>query len=233
MRLLIINPNTSRGVTARIAAAAEAVALPGDRFTTLSAAFGPALIVTPADTAEAVEGVLATVRAHDGPVDGIVLGSFGDTGADAVRALRPGLPVVGLAGAAFAAARALGGPTGIVTFGARLAPGLREMAEAHGLGPGLVGVASLPDGDAGDPSTVQERCAPGLARLAREMAGQGASAIVLGGGPLAGLARAIGPAVPVPVIDGVQAAVGLLRSAVTERGAETGRPLPEAATRTG
>mgnify|MGYP006272877111 FL=1 len=217
MRLLIVNPNTSEGVTERIAAAAAAVAGPGDVFTTRSAAFGPPLIVTPQDAAEAVEGVLATLRAHAGAVDGIVLGSFGDTGAEEVRALRPGLPVVGLAGAAFAAARALGGPVGIVTFGARLAPSLREMAEAQGLGARLVGVAALSDGDAGDPSTVQERCADGLARLSREMAEAGAASIVLGGGPLAGLARTIGPAVPVPVIDGVQAAVGLLRSAVSER----------------
>lgn len=217
MRLLIVNPNTSRGVTDRIAAAAEAVALPGDRFTTRSAAFGPPLIVTPGDTIEAVKGVMATISAHTAPVDGIVLASFGDTGADVVRVRHPGLPVVGLAGAAFAAARALGGAIGIVTFGASLAPGLREMAEAHGLGERLVGVAALRDGDAGDPSTVQERCADDLARLSGEMAEQGAAAIVLGGGPLAGLARAIGPEVPVPVIDGMQAAVGLIRSAVTER----------------
>jgi Asp/Glu/hydantoin racemase len=233
MRLLIVNPNTSRGVTDRIAAAAEAVALPGDRFVTRSAAFGPALIVSPADAAAAVEGVLATIRAHDGPIDGIVLGSFGDTGAEAVRALRPGLPVVGLAGAAFGAARALGGPVGIVTFGARLAPGLRAMADEHGLASRLVGISAPRDGDAGDPATVQDRCAEELARLARDMVEQGARVIVPGGGPLAGLARAIGPAVSVPVIDGVQAAVGLLRSAVTERGAETGRPLPEATRRTG
>jgi Asp/Glu/hydantoin racemase len=221
MRLLIVNPNTSPGVTDRIAAAAEAVARPGDIFTTRSAAFGPPLIVTARDAAEAVEGVLATLRGHESEVDGIVLGSFGDTGAEEVRALHPGLPVIGLAGAAFAAARALGGPFGIATFGAHLVPSLREMAEAHGLGPRLVGVAALEDGDGGDPSTVQERCADGLARLSRDMARAGAASIVMGGGPLAGLARTIGPSVPVPVVDGVQAAVGLLRSAVSER-----RPAP-------
>ncbi len=215
MRLLIVNPNTSAGVTERIAAAARMVALPGDRFHICSAAFGPPLIVTPQDAAHAVEGVLATLRGHTEPVDGVVLASFGDTGAEAVRALRPGLPVIGLAGAAFAAARALGGPFGIVTFGAQLAPALRAMAEHHGLADRLLGVSALPETDVGDPSTVQARCAGGVARLSREMAAQGARAIVLGGGPLAGLARSIGGEIPVPVIDGVQAAVGLLRSVVT------------------
>ena len=70
MRLLVVNPNTSEGVTRRIAEAAEAVAQPADRFVTRSAAFGPSLIVTPGDARRAVEGVLATVAAHgDGILD--------------------------------------------------------------------------------------------------------------------------------------------------------------------
>lgn len=209
MRLLIVNPNTSSGVTARIREAAEAVAHPGDSFTVCSAAFGPELIVTPEDTRLAVEGVLAAVAAHRAPVDGIVLASFGDTGADEVRALRPGLPVVGIAAAAYAAARTLGGPFGIVTFGTRLAPALRQSAERHGHGDLLLGVEALDDVDIGDPGSVQARCAAGLADLARGMAAQGAASVVLGGGPLAGLAGKIDAGLP--VIDGTQAAVGLLR----------------------
>lgn len=211
MRLLIVNPNTSAGVTARIREAAEAVAHPGDRFTVCSAAFGPALIVTQEDAKRAVQGVLAAVAAHAGPVDGIVLGSFGDTGAEEVRAIRPGLPVVGIAGAAFAAARALGGSFGIVTFGTRLAPSLRQSAERHGHGEALLGVAALEDVDLEDPGSVQARCADGLADLARGMAARGASSVVLGGGPLAGLAGRIDAGIP--LIDGTQAAVGLLRGA--------------------
>ena len=45
MRLLIVNPNTSEGVTRRIDAAAQAVARDGDMFKTVSAEFGPELIV--------------------------------------------------------------------------------------------------------------------------------------------------------------------------------------------
>lgn len=214
MRVLIVNPNTSRGVTARIDAAAQAVACPDDGFTTVSAAFGPELIVTDADAAEAARGVLAAIRAHDDPLDGIVLASFGDTGADAVRAAFPGVPVVGLAGAAFAAARALGGLSGVVTFGPGMVPGLRDMAERHGMTDSLFGITALPAADPGDPGTVQQRHGPALAQLARDMAAVGGlSSIILGGGPLAGLARTIAPQVPVPVIDGVQAAIGLVRAA--------------------
>jgi hypothetical protein len=91
MRLLIVNPNTSEGVTARIAAAADAVALPGDHFVTVSAASGPSLILTEADGLAATEGVLTAVARRAGGVDGIVLASFGDTGSEQPAAALPRL----------------------------------------------------------------------------------------------------------------------------------------------
>lgn len=217
MRLLIVNPNTSEGVTAKIRAAANASAMPGDQFTTLSAAFGPELIVTGEDTRRAVEGVKATVANFRRPCDGIILASFGDTGAEAIRRLRPGTPVIGIAGAAFAAARALGGRFGVVTFGDSLAPPLRRKVEEIGLMDRFLGVACVAGGDQGDPGTVQSRLYEDLSAKCLDMVESGASSIVLGGGPLAGLARKIGPTVPVPVIDGTQAAVGLMRALTDEK----------------
>ena len=73
MRLLIINPNTSKGATARIKEAADGVAYPGDEFTTLCPAFGPELIVTQADADHASIAVVETVKAYDAPCDGIIL----------------------------------------------------------------------------------------------------------------------------------------------------------------
>lgn len=212
MRLLVVNPNTSAGVTARIREAAQAVAHPGDRFTTIQAAFGPELIVSEADAAEAARGVVAAVTAHREPYDGVILASFGDTGAAEVRKLKPGLPVIGIAGAGFAALRALGGPFGIVTFGESLVPGLQAKAAEYGVSDALIGISAVPEGDVGDPGTVQGRVEARIARLCSEMASRGARSVLLGGGPLAGLARRIGPGVAVPVIDGTQAAVGLMRA---------------------
>lgn len=212
MRLLIVNPNTSPGVTAQIAEAASAVAMPEDCFTTVSAAFGPKLIVDKRDARRAIEGVIATVEAHKEPYDGIILASFGDTGAPEIRRIRPRTPVVGIAGAAFAAVRALSGQFGIVTFGNSLAPPLRRKVEEMGLGRELLGIASISGGDQGDPGTVQARLHDELKALCFDMAERGAGAIVLGGGPLAGLARTLGPAMPVPIVDGTQAAVGIIRA---------------------
>ncbi len=212
MRLLIVNPNTSAGVTARINAAAQAMALPGDRFVTVSAAFGPSLIVTDADAQEATQGVLAAITRHREPMDGIVLASFGDTGAAQVRAAWPGLPVMGIAEAAFADVAEIGGPFAIVTFAPEVIASLVARATMHGLGEALVRVAAPAEPLHHDPAEVADLLSAQLRALCDECAGQGARCIVMGGGPLAGLASQLALQCPVPVIDGTQSAVARLRA---------------------
>lgn len=212
MRLLIINPNTSQGVTDRIREAANGVARSGDVFTTLCPAFGPELIVTPDDAEQARRAVVETVKTYDKPCDGIVLASFGNTGAQEVRALRPDIPVIGIASAAFSIAAALGGPFGIVTFGQSLVADLQTKAAEAGMADLLLGTAALEITDFGDPGTVQIRHAEGLRQLCLQMHQRGAKAVVMGGGPLAGLAAKLAPACPVPLIDGTQGALNILRT---------------------
>jgi allantoin racemase len=214
MRLLIVNPNTSAGVTARIDAAAQGVARPGDRFTTVSAASGPPLIVTEADAREATEGVLAAVAAHVAPVDGIVLASFGDTGAREVRAAHPGLPVVGIAEAAFAVVRHADAPFAIVTFAPEVVPPLVQKAAEHGVAHRLVRAASPPGALRHDPADVADALFDPLLELCIACAAEGAERVVLGGGPLAGIAARLEARAGVPVIDGTQAAIGLLRDSL-------------------
>jgi allantoin racemase len=218
MRLLIVNPNTSQGVTARIREAANAIAQPEDDFTTLCPAFGPELIVTAQDAEQASLAVVETVKAYDAPCDGIVLASFGNTGAEQVRALRPDIPVIGIASAAFAVAGALGGRFGIVTFGQSLIAGLTEKAHEAGLGAQLIGTLAVRCADFGDPGTVQSRYADALAELCADMHQRGATSIVMGGGPLAGVAAKLAPHCAVPLIDGTQSAINMIRAATRNRG---------------
>jgi Asp/Glu/hydantoin racemase len=216
MRLLIVNPNTSDGVTSRIAAAATAVARPEDQFTTVSAASGPPLIVTEADAAEAEAGVLEAVARHEGDVDGIVLASFGDTGAEALRSLHEGLPVLGIAEAAFEAARRIGGAFSIVSFAPEVADSFRRMAERHCMSDRLHRIATLPEPLAHDPADIADALFAPLRDLCLSCAAEGVNCLILGGGPLAGLADRIGPDCPIPVIDGTQAAIDQLRRRLAE-----------------
>lgn len=220
MQLLIINPNTSKGVTARIKQAADVAAQPGDVFTTRYPTFGPELIVTEADAETASRAVLETVKAYDAPCDGIVLASFGDTGAEAVRALRPDIPVIGIATAAFSIAGAVGGNFGIVTFASALVPALQAKAEEAGLGPRLLGTLAVDTSDFGDPGAVQDRFREELSQLCKQMHERGATCVVMGGGPLAGMAAKLAPTSPVPLIDGTKGAINILRTLVGDRKVE-------------
>lgn len=214
MRLLIVNPNTSPGVTARIDAAARGAAGPGVQVTTVCAASGPALIVTRADADAATRGVLQAIAAHDAPMDGIVLASFGDTGAAEVRARYPDRPVIGIAEAAFAEVRRIGGPFAIVTFAPEVAGPLAEKAAEHGVAQALIRIASPSAPLAHDPAEVAEAMLPELRAMCLACAAEGARSVVLGGGPLAGVAQRLAGECPVPLVDGTQAAVGQLRARI-------------------
>jgi Asp/Glu/hydantoin racemase len=222
MRLLIVNPNTSAGVTARIAAAAQTAAGPGERFTTVSALSGPPLIVTEADAVAATAGVLAAFDRHGAGVDGVILASFGDTGAEALRARAPDLPVIGIAEAAFGAARAIGGQTAIVTFAPEVVPSLLAKAAQHGMGDRLARVACVPGPLGHDPDDVADALLPELRTLCRACAADGAASIILGGGPLAGVAQRLAADVKVPLIDGTAAAVTALRARIAADAAAGG-----------
>lgn len=211
MRVLVVNPNSSEGVTARIAAAAQAASLPGERVTTVATAGAPELIVTPQDTAQAVGAVLETVAAHGGGVDGIVLASFGDTGLAEVRA-RVRVPVIGIAGAALAAASAVGERFAMVTFGPAMVDGLHRRIADCGHAHRLTAIHAVEGPGWSEPGAIQDELIGPLRDLCRQAAAApGVGSVVLGGGPLAGLAARLQPDVPVPVIDGTAAALALMR----------------------
>ena len=107
-----------------------------------------------------------------------------------------------------------------------MAPGLQAKAEEHGVAEQLTEIAA-PPGDGGDPGDAADRLAGAMRDLAVGCADRGASCIVTGGGPLAGLAARIAPGCPVPIIDGTAVAVGLMRAILAGKGA----PHVEAAQR--
>ena len=217
MRLLIVNPNTSPGVTRRIDDAAQAAARAGDHFVTVPAAFGPSLIVTPEDAHRALEGVLAAVAQHEDTADGIILASFGDTGIDAVRA-RTTKPVAGIAHAALTAAAAAG-RFAIVSFSPSVAPSLEAIVGHYGLLGHLDAVHVLPECAWSDPGEIQAELRTPLLALCQDVAARGGiDAIILGGGPLAGLAGQFQDDVPVMLVDGTTAAIASLRKSIEPPG---------------
>ncbi|MCC5993121.1 MAG: aspartate/glutamate racemase family protein [Rhodobacteraceae bacterium] len=215
MKLLIINPNSSASVTARINAAAQAACQPGEAITTIRATDAPDLIVTPEDAQAAERAVTQTLSAWRQPVDGVILASFGDTGLDAVRALTR-VPVVGIAQSAYAMASVLGPRMSIVSFAPTMAEALRKTALGYGHGNRVAAMHMVEGASWDDPGEIQHQLAPQLLALCRKSAREDqVNSIVLGGGPLAGLAARLQSQVNVPLIDGTTAAIATLRVALT------------------
>ena len=213
MRLLVINSNTTDSVTARIATAARAAARPGTVVEAVSAPFGLPLIVSRADWLVAGPATLAALAERRGSYDAAIIACFGDPGLDAAKELA-GVPVIGISEAAFHAACMLGRRFGIVSFTAALRPMFEDVLAPHGLAARCAGFRMGP-AFAGDPGLVAEERSALLVDLCRQSVEQdGAEAVILAGGPLAGLAPVIASQVPVPLVDGTVAAVRLAEALV-------------------
>jgi Asp/Glu/hydantoin racemase len=147
-------------------------------------------------------------------MDGIILASFGDTGLDAVRR-RTDVPVVGIAQSAYAMASVLGPRMSIISFAPSMADALRKTAVGYGHAERIAAMHMVEGASWDDPGEIQEVLAAQLLDLCQTSARRDrVNSIVLGGGPLAGLAASLQPKVAVPVIDGTTAAIATLRVAL-------------------
>ncbi len=207
-RLLVINPNTSATVSALVQQHVQAAAGPAVAVSTVTARFGAPYIACEASYAVAGHALLDAWAADQcdssvRPPDAVLIACFGDPG---LWALREGsaAPVTGLAEASFLQARQHGG-FAVVTGGAAWKPMLQRLALGLDLHHALVAIHTVA------PSGVELAKHPQSAIALLAQACQEAAAhpqvrsIVLGGAGLAGMAAAVQPLVPVPVIDSVVA----------------------------
>ncbi len=214
MHLLLINPNTTVAITDLVQAAALTVAAPGTTFKAATGRFGARYITTRAASAIAAHAALDAYAEHGKSADGVILACFGDPGLAGLKELCP-CPVVGMAEAACHMAAPLGRRFAIVTGGERWGPMLEEFVASIGLADKLACVTAVaPSG--GDIARDPEAAYGLLAEACNAcVATHGAEAIILGGAGLAGIASKIAARVPVPLVDGVTAAVKTAEALVT------------------
>ena len=197
MRILLVNANTTPAVTERIAAEARRVATPGTEVVPVTGTFGAPIIGTRAEMAVAEHTALDLVARHGAGADAVVIGVSFDVGLRALRELAP-VPVVGMTEAACLVACTLGGPFGIVTYGARSAAILREIVAGYGLAGRLAGVHGLDASPADmlkDPQALHAQIAGAACDLALR---DGAEAVILAGAVMAGLPPLLQQQVPCP-----------------------------------
>ena len=205
MRILLLNPNTSPGITALLAAAACPAAAPGTAVVAMTGTRGVPYIASRTEAAVGAVVVLEMLAEHGTGFDAAIVAAFGDPGLGAARELFP-FPVVGLAEAGMLSACMLGGRFGIVTFSQALEAWYGECVAWHGLAGRCAGVFASRTGF-GTIETVGTEQADALVALAHEAVAGGADVVVLAGAPLSGLAASVRDRIPVPVVDCAVAAV--------------------------
>ncbi|MBZ9842792.1 aspartate/glutamate racemase family protein [Mesorhizobium sp. CA5] len=210
MRILVINPNTTASMTAKICEAAQSVASAGTEVMAVNPADGPPSIEGYFDEVFAVPGIIAEMSKAPA-ADAYVIACFDDTGLDAARCAS-GAPVIGIGEAAFHMASLIAGKFSVVTTLARSVPAIEHNLAKYGLASRCAKVRS-------SEVAVLELERPGSnarhkisQEIARAIGEDRAEAIVLGCAGMADLANSLSEEHGVPVLDGVVCAVTLAES---------------------
>lgn len=206
MRLLVVNANTSELVTGKVALQARASASAGTEIVPVTGTFGARVIGTRAENAIGEHALIELVARHAGGCDAVVIAVSYDTGLRAARELLP-VPVVGMTEAGLLTACMLGGRIGVVVFGRRVLPMYQELVASHGLASRIAGwrvlESTAPYVQSSHDELDREIAASACDLVERDMA----EVVVLTGAVMAGVPARVQPAVPVPVVDCIAAAV--------------------------
>ena len=230
MRVLVVNPNTTATMTAKIGVAARAAAAPATEIIAVNPDSGPPSIEGYFDEVFAIPGLIAEMG-KAGQVDATIIACFDDTGLDAARSFSAS-PVIGIGEAAFHLASFIAGKFAVVTTLSRSVPAIEHNLVRYGLMSRCARVR------AADVAVLDLEIAgsPARARISREIDRaiheDHAEAIVLGCAGMADLAAALSKEHGLPVVDGVAAAVKLAESLVglglkTSKRGGYASPLPK------
>ncbi|MZI93368.1 aspartate/glutamate racemase family protein [Vibrio sp. CAIM 722] len=212
MRIQVINPNTSQGMTDKIATAAKAVALSNTTIIATQPQHGPSTVESAFDEIIASAALMDEIQTgieHD--VDAHIIACFGDPGLDAARELSS-VPVIGIAEAAFHMASLITRRFSVVTTMSSTLPTAHHLLDRYGFSQMCASVRAtdIPVKELESMTSTLYSALYHECLLA--INDDGAEAIVLGCAGMADLVARLSSALNVPVIDGVAAAVKLAES---------------------
>jgi allantoin racemase len=223
MKILVINPNTTPSMTAKIGEAARKAAAAGTEIIACNPQSGPPSIEGYYDEVFAIPGMIGEIRRHP-DADAVIIACFDDTGLDAARCATSA-PVIGIGEAGFHLASLISGKFGVITTLARSVPAIEHNLVRYGLAARCAGVraSDVPVLELEVPgSNAREKISAEIRRAINE---DRAEAIVLGCAGMADLAASLTAQLTpsstglaaehgVPVLDGVSCAVKLAEGLV-------------------
>lgn len=216
MKTLVVNPNISESVTKLIATEAERAKASHNELTFRTAQSGMEYIETRFESLLAANAVAEIIADNPG-YDAVIVAAFGDPGLPALKELCR-VPVIGMTEAALALASVQGTKFSIIAISERITAWYSDCVDAYGYTSRISSIRSL-NKPLKSIGSVQEDHGSMLTELALSAVEQdGADVIVLAGAPLAGMARSVNRSIPVPVVDGISAVVGLAETVVALSG---------------
>ena len=222
MRILIINPNSSRDMTRAIQKAARRFA--GDSFEVecLATPGAPPFIETYEDQLKAAPGMIQLLRENEALSDGFVVACHCDPNLDALKEITA-KPVVGIGEASMKLATLLGHRFAVLSTSAHSIPNKEALIRKYHLQD--LGFVTAPG--KGARGGLEKKL---LEAARKAVAEKGAEVLVLGCAGLAGLDRRFQKALKAPVLDGVACALimvtGLVRYGVSTSKIGRYNPLP-------
>lgn len=218
--ILVVNPNTSRAMTAAIDRIAGAAAGDQAQIVTLQSQRGPHTVEGALDAALGTAGMLEVVGACAQPFDAVVVACFSDPGVEALRMLVR-VPVIGIGAASFTQAAFCSPRFAIVTPAVGTPERYAAVAAAMGLTRQFLGTyqtqLSVADFESEDPTVLET-----LVFHAQQAAKDGAECLLFGCAGIADQIRDIAERVGVLCVASVAAGVSQALACLRHRRA----PLP-------
>jgi len=219
MRILIVNPNTSAEATQAINAEALLAAGATTEVIARTAPRGPPNIGSLSESASQVPVVLEMLE--KGPWDAAIIAAYGDPGLELAR-VQLKVPVVGIGESSLKEADRIGSRIAIVSSNPNNEQLYRERAAASGVAEKIVAIRYLQKGNRSVLAAISDRAwliaaATEASRYAISV--DKADVIVIAGGPLAGIARAVKQNINSAILDPVACAIWRI-----ERWVKTGTP---------
>ena len=217
MRIVVLNPNSTQAVTEGIDSALDPLRLDGGpSIECVTLAEGPPGIETDAHVEAVAAPIARFVASREDDADAFIIACFSDPGlAEARRATRR--PVLGMAACGVFTATAIGSRFGVISIVDQAIPRHLRYYDALGIGSRLAGDRAVGIGVTGlsDESRTLERMMTTGRALRDE---DRAEALVLGCAGMARYRARLEDSLGIPVVDPVQAAVGMALALLSPRG---------------
>ena len=203
MRILVLNPNTSEAVTARIAHLVHRIARRDSIVDVKQIAHGPEVLESYYDESIAAPYIIeAVTQANLENYDAIVIAAFCDPVIEALKEVSD-VPVYGIEETSFAVALLLGNKFGILTEKQHKVSVKTQHVRKHGLESRLASVRPLNMGVAEIAEDPEKVLRVGTEIVRQMVEVDGAEVIIMGCASMAGYSEALQSEIGVPILDPV------------------------------